>query len=226
MDRCDKLILKLIGIVIVDLFVGYKVTTAILESENLIKNQNNEIHLWTPLIKTEFWLIFIFGGLGLLALSRLIEINLEYLNRAIDKYNGNLIKQIKSKLHHNELDISQIENEITLNENELNNIESKLNQFKIDSSLLFETQRNRESENEKLYGELIDKISYLSQKYQTDIKMNLPLVTNSIIQQRLSKFRSGWNKRLFSHYNSEVAATYANNYQSTYDQWYSSNFKK
>jgi len=201
--------LGLLLILIVDVFIAFRVAKNINEVEYL-SNRIDVQYGWMDIIQTEnFWLVFILGSLGVY----LFSIVMNKLFEQFDKRNSTLQKEKAKYL------VEEKQKEIEEIKLEINQLEENINQYE-SALILYKDQKNTINEklqnlpiltNEKinrLNNQLLsyqEKLNHLAEVYKSQVENDDLPISKAEIQNRVNIYMEGWSKYLYEIYSIEKA---------------------
>ncbi|WP_184548331.1 phospholipase D-like domain-containing protein [Mucilaginibacter sp. FT3.2] len=192
------------GIIFLDGAVAYKVTQSIYEV-NYARGNVNTPWIWNIAFSdTNFYLVFVFGALGLLmfkfALKKLMQLFEDRDPDILTQKNQMLVKQLRADLEVNLAKIMTLKEEISM-------VDKQVIRLKSDIKLLIQELANLplrladelQRKQSKLITDLetIDKIASIYVMHiQSD---NLPISVDAL-KDRINVFLEGWNDFLYQEY--------------------------
>lgn len=199
----------LILILIIDVFIAYKVAVNINSIELLTRETSEELNLFQIFITSNFWMVFVLGALSVylfsIAFNKLFDIfNLRNssLHHEKTKHKVNILKRdIENKLK----DIQFIKIQNDLLQSEISTLESNLIQF------TFKKEQAPIKLNERiniLRQQVItfkEKIENLAQVYKSQIENDKLPISKAEMENRINIFMEGWSKYLNDFYAVQLA---------------------
>lgn len=198
-----------LGILIIDFVIGIRVTQSIHEYNVLIGRVRGELSLTDSLSSGNFWLVFIFGSLGLLlfkiVLSKLFSLFEERSATVAENRNKILVEDLEKERSNQQQDINGIlsenidfatrithlDHEIEKTNLALDNLPIQLNDSK--SLLKQELEQGKE------------RLNNLSSIYKSYIENdNLP-ISITALNDRINVFLEGWSKYLHDTFSMNIA---------------------
>ncbi len=191
-------------ILIVDVFVAYKVAININEIAYVTRQVDRRISFWDVLIDSNFWLVFLLGTLGVFLFSRVVR-------KLYDLY------CLGSATHQE----AKIKYEVDILEHGISEYLSKINAIKLENDQLSIKISNMEKEmkdcekclqnipikqNEKisrLQQQLIsykEKLSSIANIYKSQIDNDKLPISKAEMENRINIFMEGWSKYLHDVY--------------------------
>lgn len=213
-------------IVIVDVFVAYKVSKNINTIGLLTRETDHELSLGEILADSNFWLVFVLGTLGVYLFSLVI-------NKIYEFYNSRnvTIQEAKSKF------------QITQLQQEIEELKLKINGIKSENDELLVEISNLEKDNKQLSNELNDmplklneKVSTLQQQllsfkekianianiYRSQVDNDKLPISKAEMENRINIFVEGWSKYLHDTYSITIAETKTHNAIAIIEDWLAS----
>jgi len=225
-----KLPLKIFGIlsiILLDIFVAYKVANTINEINYLTNGIQNDAPFYTDI---NVWLVFILSSMPFIfftvILSKILDI-FESLHPESGKAKADLqIKQHKSSIKAHNTTIQNSSDEIHALETDTIHIENNINSTK-------EKLSNLELEHpgilDRIESEYNDKTRYLKSKadvYKNNIDNdNVPILIADL-KARVSLFLQGWNEWLHEEFSVSRAVEHSEEARIEADKWLNENIEK
>ncbi len=196
--------LGIILILIVDIFIAYKVSKNINEIEILTNKTNEELNFSKVLADSNFWLVFILGTLGVFLFGFFFEKLLTVVNERNLSFQQQKSKHLVQNLHDEIKDYQEqinklfLENDTLLSEiislqiNRDNKV-SNINQLPIQLNERLGT----------LHNQLItfkEKIFNIGQIYKSQIDNDKLPISKAELENRVNIFMEGWSKYLYEVY--------------------------
>lgn len=196
-------------ILIVDVFIAYKVAVNINEVEYLTRVVDHRLSFSEVILNGNFWLVFVLGTLGVFLFSKVFNKLIHSVNKRNQTHQQAITKQIIVNL---ESDIQQFETEInTINtENDklkslLTTLERDLVNFRQQLQQLPIRQSDKINDLKQLLTSFCEKIINLSNIYRSQIDNDKLPISKSEMENRCNIFMEGWSKYLYEFYAIQLA---------------------
>lgn len=196
--------LGIILIIVVDIFIAYKVSKNINDIELLTNKTDQRLSLSTVLFDSNFWLVFILGALGVFLFGFFFE---------------KLLNQINER----NLSFQQQKNKYTvgIHQSEINEYQEQINKIQLENDALqtelFTLQVTKEEkiakvqhlpiqQNERvgaLQHQLLtfkERISNIGQIYKSQIDNDKLPISKAEMENRVNIYMEGWSKYLYEVY--------------------------
>jgi len=196
--------LGIILIIVVDIFIAYKVSKNINDIELLTNKTDQRLSLSTVLFDSNFWLVFILGALGVFLFGFFFE---------------KLLNQINER----NLSFQQQKNKYTvgIHQSEINEYQEQINKIQLENDALqtelFTLQVTKEEkiakvqhlpiqQNERvgaLQHQLLtfkERISNIGQIYKSQIDNDKLPISKAEMANRVNIYMEGWSKYLYEVY--------------------------
>jgi len=202
-------ILGLLGIVLVDGFMAYKVSKNINEIDYLTNKTDVRLQTIDVIYTESFWLVFILGSLGVFLFGLVVEALFNRFNKR-----NTTFQQEKTKYL------------VQQDQNEINNLEIQINGYKEEnSSIAAEVailEKQKESQNTELQNIPIstnnginflqqqllsfkEKVENIAQIYRSQIDNDRLPLSRAEMENRVNIFMEGWSKFLYDKYSINIA---------------------
>ncbi|MPS71839.1 MAG: DUF1669 domain-containing protein [Chryseobacterium sp.] len=202
-------ILGLLGILLVDGFMAYKVSKNINEIDYLTNKTDVRLQTMDVIYTESFWLVFILGSLGVFLFGLVVE---SLFNR-FNKRNATF-QQEKTKYL------------VQQDQNEINDLEIQINVYKEENSRIDAEvsilEKDKESQNTELQNIPIntnnrinflqqqllsfkEKVENLAQIYRSQIDNDRLPLSRAEMENRVNIFMEGWSKFLYDKYSISIA---------------------
>lgn len=192
------------GFLIVDGAIAYKVAQSIHEVSYLIGRVDTEWEFSMVFSDPNFWLVFIFGALGLILLKFAFEKFLSFFRekdadfkllknkRLVERYNR-IIDRLKEEIREQNEKVSAKEEDVIQLNKDLDNAETQLTNLPARKTLQIDKYKSEATINEQTIEQITD-------IYKSHIENNnIPLSVDAI-KDRISIFLEGWNDFLHEEY--------------------------
>jgi hypothetical protein len=192
------------GIIFLDGAVAYKVTESIYEVNYARGNVNIPWKGIMAFTDTNFYLVFVFGALGLLmfkfALKKLLQLFEDRNPDTLSQQNELLIKQLRAEMESNTQKIMVLQEKMAVLEKSMIQDRAQIQHIQLElSSLPVTLNHDLQKKRSQLISDLetIDKIASI---YSIHIESdNLPISVDAL-KDRINIFLEGWNDFLFQEY--------------------------
>lgn len=192
------------GIIFLDGAVAFKVTQAIHDVNYTRGNVNEAWRTSMAFQDTNFYLVFVFGALGLLmfkfAFKKLLQLFEDRNPDFLAQQNRLLIQQLRAQMAENQQKITAWQDAIAQLDKEIIQFKAEIKQIQLElSSLPLALNNELQKKRSQLIADLetIDKIaSIYSLHIESD---NLPVSVDAL-KDRINVFLEGWNDFLYQEY--------------------------
>lgn len=213
----------LILIIIVDIFIAYKVSKNINGIEILTRQSDEELTLYQMFLDANFWLVFILGSLGIYLFSLVFDKFINSVNKRNITFQQTKIKELVETLN-NQVDF--VKDEINNYEND--NISLKSDIISSDKDLI-----NIKDQIGKLQLSENDNINLLKQKllsykenainlsniFKSQIDNDKLPISKAEMENRVNIFMEGWSKYLHEYFSINIAENKTQEAISEIEKW-------
>ncbi|WKN32489.1 phospholipase D-like domain-containing protein [Porifericola rhodea] len=217
--------LMILGIILVDAFIAYKVAEAIHNVDYLTGNVDVLWEFPMAFEDLNFYLVFILGALGLM----LFKITFEKLMRFFEERNPDLNAQRnRQHIRHLEEEAARQQQHKLEQEEEIARIEKEIIALKAEINICTEeisklpAHKTQQAENKKMeIARQMQAVERITDVYKTHLENDILPISVDSVKDRINVFLEGWNDYLHSEYavkraieKSQAAAEVASRWQS------------
>lgn len=199
----------IIGILIVDAFMAYKVSKNINEIDYLTNKTDVRLQTMDVIFTESFWLVFILGTLGVFLFGLVVKSLFNRFNKRNttfqqektkylvqqDEYN---ITDLENKINEHKEENSKLISEIDILEKQKENQISKLQMIPVESS-------SRISILQQQLLSFKEKVENIAQIYRSQIENDRLPLSKTEMENRVNIFMEGWSKFLYDKYSVSIA---------------------
>jgi len=227
--RWISIFLQIIGFLIFDIVVAYKVSQHNFEIKRLMIGSSEKWEISDVFTSGDFWFIFIFGALSLLVLKFLIKkIMQKYLQSKAEYVNRekNLLRKSKVReLNEKKQEIDELNNSLSKIELNINDLKLKINEFgdeirKINADENKEIQKlqiiaqNREEKLREVYNSFLSNLEAGNRQFLKEA-----------IRSRINAFKTGFIKWINYYFSAIIASQKCQELEKVLQNWEKENFE-
>lgn len=196
--------LGIILIIVVDIFIAYKVSKNINDIELLTNKTDQQLSLSTVLFDSNFWLVFILGALGVFLFGFFFEKLLNQINERSLSFQQQKAKHIvqthQAEINENQEQINKIQLENDALHAELVTLQVTKEEKIAQVQQLPIQQNERVSALQHQLLTFKERISNIGQIYKSQIDNDKLPISKAEMENRVNIYMEGWSKYLYEVY--------------------------
>src|SRR5690606_30481974 len=196
--------LGIILIIVVDIFIAYKVSKNINDIELLTNKTDQQLSLSTVLFDSNFWLVFILGALGVFLFGFFFEKLLNQINQRSLSFQQQKAKHIvqthQAEINENQEQINKIQLENDTLHAELFTLQVTKEEKIAQVQQLPIQQNERVSALQHQLLTFKERISNIGQIYKSQIDNDKLPISKAEMENRVNIYMEGWSKYLYEVY--------------------------
>lgn len=204
-----KKYLGIIGIIIVDAFMAYKVSKNINEIDYLTNRTDVRLKTFDVIFTESFWLVFILGALGVFLFGLVVKSLFNRFNKRNTTFQQEKTKYLVSQ---DELNIIDLQNKINEYEEENSRIGGEINSWEKQNENRFAVLKkipvdtnNKVSLLQQQLLSFKEKVENIAQIYRSQIENDRLPLSKTEMENRVNIFMEGWSKFLYDKYSVSIA---------------------